>query len=176
MSEQAALELTFYREPVSTNSRILSMRQTTAYMLACVLTACTAFADDSQSSAASGTDDRPDATVDLNGGSFALGVGYVWGKGDLNYQGTKHKFKLSGVSVVDVGGAHITASGDVYHLSKLQDFNGNYTAATAGLTVAGGGSVAVLRNEHGVVIKLHSTTEGLRFNLSADGIGIKLGN
>jgi hypothetical protein len=32
----------------------------------------------------------------------------------------------------------------------------------------------VLRNEHGVVIKLQSTTAGLRFNLSADGVDIKL--
>ena len=60
-------------------------------------------------------------------------------------------------------------------LRALDDyFDGNYTAASAGLTVAGGGSAAILRNEHGVVIKLLSTTEGLRFNLAAEGVNIKL--
>jgi hypothetical protein len=58
----------------------------------------------------------------------------------------------------------------------LNDFDGTYTATSAGITIAGGGSAAILRNEHGVVIKLLSTSEGLRFNLSADGISIKLKN
>ena len=62
----------------------------------------------------------------------------------------------------------------MYNLKGLQDFDGNYSAVTAGLTIAGGGSVAYLKNENGVVIKLVSTTEGLRFNLSADGVHIKL--
>ena len=37
-----------------------------------------------------------------------------------------------------------------------------------------GGSVAYLKNQRGVVIKLHSQTAGLRFNLSADGMRITL--
>jgi hypothetical protein len=44
----------------------------------------------------------------------------------------------------------------------------------AGATVGGGVSVAYLKSEHGVVIKRHSTTAGLRFNLSADGVHITL--
>jgi hypothetical protein len=59
-------------------------------------------------------------------------------------------------------------------LKNLGDFDGNYSAVTAGITVAGGGSAALLKNQHGVVIKLLSTTEGPRFNLSANGIDIKL--
>ncbi len=47
-------------------------------------------------------------------------------------------------------------------------------AVTAGATVGGGATVAYLKNEHGVVIKLHSTTVGLRFTLSADGVHIRL--
>jgi hypothetical protein len=144
------------------------MRHTTVFMLACVLIADAAFAADPQADQTTATADQPDGSVDLAGGSIAAGIGYVWGKG------SKHKFNLSGVSIIDVGGSHITATGDVYHLQDLKDFNGNYTAVSAGLTVAGGGSVAVLRNQHGVVIKLHATTEGLRFNLAAEGVDIKL--
>jgi len=42
------------------------------------------------------------------------------------------------------------------------------------MTVAGGGSVAYLKNEHGVVIKLHSTEVGLKFNLAANGVKVTL--
>jgi hypothetical protein len=116
----------------------------------------------------------PSGSVTLSGGAVAAGVGYVWGHGTLSYNGSSHRFKLNGVSVVDVGAAGITAAGDVYNLTNLQDFDGNYAAVAAGATVGGGASVAYLKNEHGVVIKLHSTTVGLRFNLSADGVHIKL--
>jgi hypothetical protein len=150
------------------------MRQLTASMLACALLAGAAFADDSQTTPATNPADEPNATVDFTGGSFAAGIGFVWGHGDLMYKGSKHTFKLSGISIVDVGASHITASGVVYHLKNLSDFAGNYTAVSAGLTVAGGGSAVVLRNQHGVVIKLLSTAEGLRFNLSADGVDINL--
>ena len=80
---------------------------------------------------------------------IAAGIGFVWGKGELVYGGQKHPFKLSGVSIADVGGAHITASGIVYNQTTLDDFNGNYTAVTAGVTVGGGGSAAILRNATG---------------------------
>ena len=150
------------------------MRHITASMLACVLIATAAVAEDTQTDESKSAAEQPDATIDLTGGSFAVGVGYVWGGGALKYQGVKHPFKLSGVSIVDVGGARITATGEVYHLQNLNDFNGNYTTVSAGVTVAGGGSVAVLRNDHGVVIKLRATTAGLRFNLAAEGVGIKL--
>jgi hypothetical protein len=142
--------------------------------LAGALLAGAAFAADPPDATSIAVADEADATVDLTAGSVAAGVGYVWGSGDMIYRGQKHPFKLSGVSIVDVGAARIAASGVVYHLKNLSDFEGNYTAVTAGITVAGGGSAALLKNQHGVVIKLLSTTEGLRFNLSANGIDIKL--
>jgi hypothetical protein len=152
------------------------MRHTTVSLLACALVATAAFAQDTQTDqpTSAAEQQQPDATFDIKGGSFALGVGFVWGEGALKYQGAEHAFKFSGVSVVDVGGAHISATGDVYHLQSLDDFVGHYTIASAGVTVAGGGSVAVLRNAHGVVIKLRSTTQGLRFNLASEGVNIKL--
>jgi hypothetical protein len=119
-------------------------------------------------------DAATDATIQLQGGSVAAGIGYIWGHGTMNYQGSDHKFTIHGVSVVDVGGAKITASGVVMHLGKLSDFEGTYTAWTAGLTVAGGGSAAYMKNEHGVVIKLLSETEGLRFNLAGNGVKVRL--
>ncbi len=120
------------------------------------------------------TGTQPNGTVDLTGGSIAAGIGFSWGHGKLHYRGESHSFKISGVSIVDVGAANISASGRVYNLGDLADFSGNYVAMTAGLTVAGGGSVAYLKNEHGVVIKLHSTEVGLKFNLAANGVKVTL--
>jgi hypothetical protein len=118
----------------------------------------------------------PSAYVWLSGGSVAIGIGYTWGHGTLyNSKDQKqYKFKLSGVSVADVGGAGITAEGEVYNLTTPQDLSGNYSAVTAGLTIIEGGSIAYLKNDKGVVIKLHSQTGGLRFNLSANGMKITL--
>jgi hypothetical protein len=112
--------------------------------------------------------------VIFNGGSVAAGIGYVWGRGTLKYGDKQYEFKLSGLSVVDVGTVSITATGDVYNLKAAQDFDGLYQAVVGGATVAAGGSVAYFSNGKGVVIKIHSTTQGLRFNLSADGVRIKL--
>ena len=118
----------------------------------------------------------PSAYVWLSGGSVAVGIGYTWGHGTLYYSKDQkqYKFKLSGVSIADVGGAGINAEGEVYNLTTPADLSGNYSAATAGVTIIEGGSVAYLKNEKGVVIKLHSQTGGLRFNLSAEGMHITL--
>jgi len=118
----------------------------------------------------------PSAYVWLSGGSVAVGIGYSWGHGTLyNSKDQKqYKFKLSGVSVADVGAAGINAEGEVYNLTTPADLSGDYTAVTAGVTIIEGGSVAYLKNDKGVVIKLHSQTGGLRFNLSANGMHITL--
>ena len=119
----------------------------------------------------------PSAYVWLSGGTVAAGIGYSWGHGTLyNSKDQKqYKFKISGVSVADVGAAGLNAEGEVYNLASPADLSGNYSAFTAGVTVIEGGSLAYLKNDkNGVVIKLHSQTGGLRFNLSANGMHITL--
>lgn len=120
--------------------------------------------------------DIPSGYVWFSGGSFALGIGYTWGHGTLYYSKDQkqYKFKLSGVSVADVGGAGINAEGEVYYLASPADLSGSFSAVTAGLTVVEGGSIAYLKNDKGVVIVLHSQTGGLRFNLSANGVHLTL--
>jgi hypothetical protein len=112
----------------------------------------------------------------LSGGVIAVGIGYSWGHGTLyNSKDQKeYKFKISGVSIADVGGAGITAEGEVYNLARPADLGGDYAAVTAGVTIIEGGSIAYLKNDKGVVIKLHSQTGGVRFNLSANGMHVTL--
>ena len=118
----------------------------------------------------------PSGYVWFSGGSVALGIGYTWGHGTLYYSKDQkqYNFKLSGISVVDVGAAGIDAQGEVYNLTSPADLSGNYSAVTAGMTVIVGGSVAYLKNEKGVVIKVNSQSGGLKFNLSGNGMKITL--
>jgi len=66
------------------------------------------------------------------------------------------------------------ATGSVYNLKRLEDFNGNYTGVTAGVTIAGGAGATAVQNQNGVVINLVSTTQGLKFKLSVDGVKLTL--
>jgi hypothetical protein len=119
----------------------------------------------------------PSGYVWLSGGTVAAGIGYSWGHGTLyNSKDQKqYKFKISGVSVADVGVAGLNAEGEVYNLTSPADLSGNYSAVTAGVTIIEGGSLAYLKNDKtGVVIKLHSQTGGLRFNLAASGMRVTL--
>ena len=150
------------------------MRSMMFSLVACTLLCAAAYAGDADSSAPVADDAQPDATVTLKGGSVAAGIGYTWGHGDLTYRNSPHEFSIKGISIVDVGVTNFTAAGQVYNLKKLSDFSGNYAAAGAGITIAGGGTATYLKNEHGVVIKLISTDVGLKFTLSADGVHVSL--
>jgi hypothetical protein len=153
------------------------MRMQFLGLFAVVLVSSGVVAAEGNSSAPISDGAVPAGYVWFSGGSVAIGVGYTWGHGTLyNSKDQKqYKFKLSGVSIADVGGAGITAEGEVYNLSNPADLSGNYSAVTAGVTIGAGGSVAYLKNDNtGVVIKLHSQTGGLRFNLSANGVHIAL--
>ena len=153
------------------------MRKIFLSLAATVLTSAVAAAGGGSSAApplAEGS--IPSGYVWLSGGVVAVGIGYSWGHGTLyNSRDQKeYKFKISGVSVADVGAAGITAEGEVYNLASPADLSGDYSAVTAGVTIIEGGSVAYLKNDKGVVIKLHSQTGGLRFNLSANGMHVTL--
>jgi envelope integrity protein A len=125
-------------------------------------------------SVAQAAEETPDATLKLSGGSVAVGVGYSWGGGTLTYKGKDYPITVKGLSVGDVGASQVEASGSVYNLKSLKDFDGNYTAATAGATVAGGASASTMKNQNGVTINLVATTQGLKFTFAASGVDLKI--
>ncbi len=118
--------------------------------------------------------DKPDATLKLSQGQVAIGIGYSWGKGVLNFQGKDYPFKISGLSVVDVGISSADATGEVWGLKKLKDFNGTYTTGTAEATLAGGTGVITMKNQNGVLIKLIAKTQGVNLKLALEGVKLKL--
>ena len=117
---------------------------------------------------------KPDATLTLSEGTVGVGVGFSWGKGTLRYQGKAYPVKVDGLSVGDVGIQRATATGNVYGLKKLEDFDGNYTAAGAGATVGGGAGVTAMKNQNGVVIELKSTSQGANLKLAAEGVKLSV--
>ncbi len=118
--------------------------------------------------------EQPDARVKMTGTSIAVGVGFSWGSGVLTYQGKEYPFSVSGLSAGDIGFANAELAGDVLNLKRIEDFNGTYTSFGAGLTVAGGGGGATMRNQNGVVMNVVATTQGLTFKLGVDGVKVEL--
>jgi hypothetical protein len=92
----------------------------------------------------------------------------------LKYAGRSYAFKVNGLSIGAVGLTKASASGEVFNLKKLDDFDGNYVAVGAGLTVAGGGAVATMKNQNGVKIHVKGTTKGAKVVIGAAGVDIQL--
>ena len=118
-------------------------------------------------------DAKPSGTVDIKSKSIAIGVGVSWGEGVLKFQGKDYKFKLNGLSVVDLGVSSLAISGEVYNLKKVEDFEGKYMAGTAGVAVAGGGQQSTMKNQKDVTMKLKATQQGVKLTFAPEGISIK---
>ena len=119
-------------------------------------------------------DEKPDAKLSLSGTSAAIGVGMTWGSGTLTYKGKSHPVRIRGLEIGGVGGARIDAKGDVYDLTKLEDFNGTYGAIGAAAAAGPGAGHSIMRNEKGVVIDLASEREGVQVKAGVDGVRLEL--
>src|SRR5207247_3807299 len=117
---------------------------------------------------------KPDAKVKMTGKSLAAGVGFSWGSGVLTYQGKDYPFSVSGLSAGNIGASSAELSGQVFNLKNLADFNGNYTSAGAGATVAGGGGGMTMKNQNGVAMNTAEITRGVSFKLGVDGMKVEL--
>jgi hypothetical protein len=121
-------------------------------------------------------DPAPSGTVKLTSKAVAVGIGVSWGDGTLSYGGKNYTFSVDGLSVADLGISSITTSGEVFNLTKISDFSGNYAAGEAGIAIAGGPTDQILKNQNGVVLRLHGTQQGARLTLAAQGVKITLKN
>ena len=103
---------------------------------------------------------------------FIVGVG--GGSGTLNFRGKTYRLRLSGVSAGTIGASGMDLVGTAANLRTAADIAGTYSAASAGLAVAGGARVVTLQNANGVVLTLEGTQVGFQANLSAGGVTISL--
>jgi hypothetical protein len=128
-----------------------------------------AIGDDSRAEPA-----RASAAFWLEGGITCAGSGFVWGNGEISYQGRNYAFRLSGLSIADIGAASVCANGSVMHLRRLSDFSGSYSASLPERAAAGSDPVTFLKNERGVVMKLTATDAAWRINLQVNGLRVRL--
>ena len=120
---------------------------------------------------------KPDATLRLSGGSFALGIGVNWGSGTLTYKGKDYPVKVKGLSIGKVGMTSSSANGEVFNLKHLQDFNGHYNvgaAGTRGVTLASGKSGTLITNQAGVIVCISSTQQGVAVNATGGGVDMQI--
>ena len=119
-------------------------------------------------------DPAPSGTIKLTSKSVAVGIGVTWGDGTLTFGGKPYAFSVEGLSVVDLGVSDVTTSGEVFHLKNVADLNGTYASAEIGAAVVKGENDTIMKNEKGVVLRLHGTQKGARLTLGPGGVKIKL--
>ncbi|PYK09988.1 MAG: hypothetical protein DME65_10920 [Verrucomicrobia bacterium] len=120
---------------------------------------------------------KPDATLRLSGGSFALGIGFRWGSGTLTYKGKDYPVKVNGLSVGKVGMTGVSANGEVFNLKHLQDFNGHYNVGaegTRGVTIAKGKASTLMSNQAGVIVRLSASQTGVDVNATGGGVDMQI--
>jgi hypothetical protein len=116
--------------------------------------------------------ERPDATLTWHMVSIADGVGYSWGAGVLTFQGKEYPFRVEELSVGDMGISRAEATGNVYNLTKIEDFSGAYVAASTSASITRGSGVATMRNRHGVVTDLTGIDQGVKLKFAVEGVKI----
>src|SRR5258708_29663104 len=90
---------------------------------------------------------KPTASLVLKQGQVGVGVGFSWGAGMLNFHGQDYAFKVSGLSVGDVGITKAVADGKIFNLNNLEDFDGTYVSVAAEGTVGLGAGATAMKNE-----------------------------
>ena len=119
---------------------------------------------------------KADGTITIEETQFAVIVGGSVGGGKLTYKGKTTEFKIGGLTAgANVGVSKMSATGEVYDLKDIAKFEGTYTKFDAGIAFGGGAGALYLKNEHGVVMKLTSRTQGAQLNIaSASGVKVTM--
>jgi hypothetical protein len=124
-----------------------------------------------------GQSPKPSGTVTIHQVQVAFIGSGTSGGGTLRFGGRNYPFKLGGLGIGGIGVSRIDASGTVYNLNRLQDFNGVYGQARTGWAVGKSGKGEMwLQNTNGVYLRLYAQRKGLSLSLGADGMVIQLGS
>ncbi len=118
--------------------------------------------------------EKPSGTIEISSKTIAIGIGVSWGHGTLKFKGKEYKFKVNGLSVIDLGIASVSAAGEVYNLKSVSDFAGTYSGGEAAAALAGGAGTATLKNQNDVKLKIKSKKQGVQLKLAPEGLKIKL--
>lgn len=103
---------------------------------------------------------------------FIIGVG--GGTGVLNFRGKSYPLRIDGLSAGTIGVAQADLVGTASNLRRASDIAGTYSAAGAGLAVAGGARTVQLQNGNGVVLRLRGAQAGFEASLGVGGATITM--
>jgi hypothetical protein len=119
---------------------------------------------------------HPSASVSIHQVQIAFIGSGAAGGGTLYYRGRSYPFKLGGLGIGGFGVSVLDASGSVFNLRRLEDFNGVYGQARTGWAVGEHGKGKMwLQNANGVYLHLQAKRRGLSLSLGADGMLVQLG-
>jgi hypothetical protein len=93
------------------------------------------------------------------------------GSGVLHFQGHDYKFTTTGGGIGGFGLSKFEASGTVYDLKSVADFDGPYAQLRTGIALGEQGKGKMwLRNANGVTMSLNGRRRGLALSLGADAL------
>jgi hypothetical protein len=119
----------------------------------------------------------PAGTVTIHQVQVAfIGSGSAGG-GTLRFHGRNYPFKLGGLGIGGIGVSRLDATGTVYNLKRLEDFNGVYGQTRVGWAAGDTGKGEMwLKNPDGIYMHLIAKRKGLALSLGADGMVVDLGS
>ena len=124
------------------------------------------------SGAMNAADAKPSATVTMTETQVGFLLSGEWGEGTLQFKGKSHTFNMTGGKVGGIGYQKSEIKGTVFYLDKVDDFEGIYFKADAGITVVEGKSGSWLKNTNGVVLHLSDDAEGVALMVGVGGLKI----
>ncbi len=103
---------------------------------------------------------------------FIVGAG--GGNGTLVCHGRAYRLTVGGIGLGSLGVAAADLAGTASNVHNPANVAGTYGAAGAGVTFVGGGQVATLQNEKGVVLHVGGGQVGFQVSLGLAGMTIGL--
>jgi len=103
---------------------------------------------------------------------FIVGAG--GGSGTLVCHGKAHRLSVGGIGIGSLGVAAADLAGTASNVHNPASVAGTYGAAGAGVTFVGGGQVATLQNQNGVVLHLSGGQVGFQVSLGLAGMTLAL--
>jgi len=120
---------------------------------------------------------HPSGSVSIHQVQIAFIGSGTAGGGTLYFRGRSYRFRLGGLGIGGIGISTVDATGNVYNLPRLADFNGIFGQARYGWAIGEQGKGRMwLQNGNGVVLQLHARRQGLALSLGADGMVVHLGS
>lgn len=117
------------------------------------------------------TREKPSARVVIDQVQVAFVVSGNAGGGKLIFKGRTYPFNIGGLGIGGIGASKLHATGTVYRLKDVRDFEGAYAQASYGAAL---GNVSagelLLQNNKGVYMRLRAQRKGIALSLGGDAV------